>query len=199
MGVDFKKTSHIILFAGIMPLLSLFIAWLFSILLPNLPFWVDTLSPLYIYGLIYLLFDRYLWRLRIFATLGIVSTPNLNGRWKGKQRSSYQENGENVETNGYLEIEQTFSSVSVKSYYEKSKSESAVGAFTKLNSEIYLFYVYDNDPNTLKRGNMQQHKGSGKIRYLPRDNRIEGFYWNSIGNQGDMFFEYETEELKKRY
>lgn len=199
MGVDFKKTSHIILFAGIMPLLSLLIAWLFNKILPNLPYWMDTLSPLYVYGLIYLLFDRYLWRWPLFTTFRIVSVPNLNGRWKGKQRSSYQENGKNVEVGGYLEIEQTFSSVSVNTYYEKSKSESAVGAFAKINGEIYLFYTYDNDPNTLKRGTMQQHKGSGKIRYLPRDNRIEGFYWNSIGNQGDMFFEYENKELIKHF
>ncbi|MBI2309634.1 hypothetical protein HYU89_01930 [Candidatus Collierbacteria bacterium] len=199
MGVDFKKTSHIILFAGVMPLLSLLIAWLFSKILPSLPYWVDTLSPIYGYGLIYLLFDRYLWRCPIFTAFGIVSIPNLNRRWKGKQRSSYQENGKNVEVKGCLEIEQTFSSVLVRGYYEKSKSESVVCAFTKLNSEIYLFYAYDNDPNTLKCGTMQQHKGSGKIRYLPADNRIEGFYWNSIGNQGDMFFEYETTELRKRF
>lgn len=199
MGVDFKKTSHIILFAGIFPIISLSLSWLFSKVFPNLPYWVDDLSPIYLYGSFYLLFDKFLWKWSILNKVGIVCVPNLNGRWKGKQRSSFQENQKNVQVEGYLEIEQSFSTISVRAYYEKSRSESSIAAFAKLNGEVYLFYSYDNDPNTLKHGTMQQHKGSGKIRYLPKDNRIEGFYWNSIGNQGDMLFEYEDKELKKRF
>ncbi|NBT86415.1 MAG: hypothetical protein EBT45_08010 [Alphaproteobacteria bacterium] len=76
--------------------------------------------------------------------------PDLRGRWKGKHISSYRNNGVQVEVISYLEIFQTFSKISINSYYEKSQSESVAAGFFKQNNTNYLFYVYDNEPNHLK-------------------------------------------------
>ena len=128
-----------------------------------------------------------------------MSVPDLRGRWKGKQRSSYKENGSNVEVPSCLEISQTFSKIFVRACYERSQSESVVANFTELNEETYLFYTYDSEPNSLKSGTMQAHKGTVKLKYIPKENKLIGVYFNSIGNSGEIDFEFEQYDLISRF
>lgn len=199
MKIDFAKLSHILFFAGFLPLLSILLSWIFFKLVPNPPFWLETLSPLVAYGLLYSLFEKYYWCWKIFRILGVVSFPDLHGRWRGKQRSSYKQNGVNVEVQSFLEISQTFSKLLVRAYYEKSQSESVSANFTEVNGESYLFYTYDNEPNSLKSGTMEAHKGTIKLKYLPKENRLIGSYFNSIGNRGEVDFDFEQYDLIYRF
>lgn len=199
MNIDFKKTSHIAFFAAILPAFSLELAWSFYQIFPNFPFWLETLSPLFAYGLLYSLFEKYAWHWGIFKLSGVVTFPDLRGRWRGKQRSSYKENGNNTEVLAYLEISQTFSKIFARAYYEKSQSESWVASFAELNGDVYLFYTYDNDPNSLKAETMQNHKGTVKLKYLPKENKLLGIYFNSIGNHGEMQFEFEQQNRLHRF
>jgi len=156
MGVSLKKVSHILLFCLVLPVFSGVASYAFNILLTNLiktdniPFWVETLSPLSAYAIFYTLFERRIWYWKIFRICGVTDMPDLRGRWKGKHISSYRNNGVQVEVISYLEIFQTFSKISINSYYEKSQSESVAAGFFKQNNTNYLFYVYDNEPNHLK-------------------------------------------------
>lgn len=199
MRIDFTKTPHILFFAAVLPLLSLGLSWCFYKLIPSPPFWLETVSPVFAYVLLYSLFEKYFWHWKLFAILGIVDFPDLRGRWKGKQRSSYKENGNNVEVPSCLEISQTFSKIFVCACYERSQSESVVANFAELNNESYLFYTYDNEPNSLKSGTMQAHKGTVKLKYLPSENKLIGTYFNSIGNSGEVDFEFEQYDLIKRF
>jgi hypothetical protein len=202
MGVNLSKTSHIIFFLVGGGLLAIIASWLFSIVIEwispdsNIPFWVEGLSPLGAYGLLFWLFDRYLWKAPIFEKLGIVNVPNLNGRWIGKQRSTYKDaDGNNVSADGVLEIRQTFTSISVNTYYQKSYSSSKVGNFARNNPICYLYYTFDNEPNSMIEETMQMHKGTVKLNYLSDSNQIKGTYFNSIGNIGDMTYSYQQKEL----
>ena len=195
MGVDFSKTSNRIFFAVLMPLIAYFLSLCFYQLFPDLPFWMITLSPLLTYGILYELFEKYAWHWKPFQALGVVNTPDLRGRWKGKQRSSRKENGKNVESPSYLEISQTFSRIFVRTLYEKSQSESVVANVLELNGEKCLFYTYENEPNSLKFGTMQEHKGTVKLRYLGCEKELTGTYFNSIGNHGEMDFQFEQDRL----
>jgi len=199
MGVNLSKTSNVIFFAAFLPLASFFMARGFYALFPNLPFWVETLSPLLAYGVLYAIFEKYAWHWKIFRIFSVVSVPDLRGRWKGKQRSSYKENGNNVEVPSCLEISQTFSKIFVRACYERSQSESVVANFTELNEETYLFYTYDSEPNSLKSGTMQAHKGTVKLKYIPKENKLIGVYFNSIGNSGEIDFEFEQYDLISRF
>lgn len=199
MGVNFSQSSHLLFFGGIIPLVSWYSSYLFFNFLPDWPSWIEGPSPLLIYGTIYYTFDKYLWEFSIFRTLGIVWFPNLKGRWKGKQNSSYKEHGKNVKVEGFIEVKQSFSKVNIKVYYVKSESESVTVNFTQLNDEVYLFYTYDNDPSSLREGTMEKHKGTAKIKRLPKENKINGFYWNSIGNYGEMYYELKQKDLLGRY
>lgn len=199
MNIDFKKTSHIAFFAAILPAFSLGLSWSFYQIFPNFPFWVETLSPLLAYGLLYSLFEKSAWHWGIFKVSGVVSFPDLRGRWRGEQRSSYKENGNSAEVPAYLEISQSFSKICVRAFYEKSQSESWVASFTEINGDEYLFYTYDNDPNSLKAGTMQNHKGTVKLKYLPKENKLLGIYFNSIGNHGEMLFDFEQKDNLYRF
>ena len=61
MGIDLKKTSHVLFFIVFLPTVSFAIGWFFALLLPEVPFWVETLSPLAVYGLLYGFFDTHAW------------------------------------------------------------------------------------------------------------------------------------------
>ncbi len=199
MGVNLFKTSHIIFFAAILPLGSFLLSWLLYQIFPNPPFWMETITPLYAYIILYGLFDRYAWSWWIFKATGISYFPDVRGRWKGEQSSTFEENGNKVKVQAVIEVEQTFSKVSVRAYYEKSKSESTVANFSEFNGKNYLFYTYDNDPSSLERGTMQIHRGSTKLEYLSKEKRLMGSYFNGLGNKGDMDFQFEQKELIGRF
>lgn len=87
----------------------------------------------------------------------------------------------------------------MRACYERSQSESVVANFAKLNGENYLFYIYDNEPNSLKSGTMQAHKGTVKLKYLPNEKKLIGTYFNSIGNTGEVNFKFEQHDLMGRF
>ena len=198
MGVSLSKTSHVIFFAGVLPVLSLFLAWCFSQVVPNPPFWIETLSPLLAYALLYSLFEKYAWQWSVFRWSGITVCSDLRGRWKGSQQSSYKVDGRNVVVKAYLEIRQSFSQVSVCAYYEKSQSASVVANFVETTNGDYLYYTYDNEPNSLKGGTMQIHRGTVKLKCAPK-HKLLGVYFNTIGNQGEMDFDFESSKLLHRF
>ena len=199
MKINLTKFSHIIFFILVLPGLSYILSLLFFKLFNNLPFWIETLSPLTSFLLFYSLFDKYLWKFKIFSVFGVVNVPDLNGRWVGTQRSSYKKNGQNICISSCLEIVQTFSKIIIRSYYEKSKSENTVADFYDINGEGLLYYNFDNDPNSLKQGTMQRHRGTVKLRYVPRERKLIGEYYNDIGNNGEMTFNYEQDSFLCRF
>lgn len=150
MGINLSKLPHVLFFVVFLPLISILSGWYFNELFPDIRWWSESLSPLTAYGLFYWLFDKYLWKIWIFRVLGITVFPDLRGRWKGVQRSSYQENGVNVVTPSYLEIRQSFTEICICSYYTQSKSASTVANFVESNTGDYLYYTYDNDPNSFR-------------------------------------------------
>lgn len=196
MSVNLSKTSHVLFFAVFLPIVSIAIGWLFNKLFPNLPFWMETVSPLFAYGLLYSWFEKSLWKIQVFTFLGIVSFPNLNGRWKGTQQSSHVgQDGSRVQIEACLEVTQTFSKICICAYYPRSQSESIVANFAEVKTSSYLFYTYDSEPNSLQEGTMQMHKGTVKLNYLPKEKKLIGLYFNSIGNHGEMNFDFEGYDL----
>ena len=159
----------------------------------------QSISLFVAYGILYKLFERYLWSRGIFRLLGIVRVPDLRGRWKGTLSSTYKENGANIEIPAYLEIKQTFSKIVVYAYYERSQSESVVANFAERNEEFYLFYTYDNEPSSKRAESMREHKGTVKLRYIPQEKILLGSYFNSIGNDGEIRLEFERMELMRRF
>ena len=69
MGIDLSKTGHVLFFIVLLPAISLGVGWMFSVFFPSLPFWVETISPLTAYALLYGWFDKHLWHWPVFHWL----------------------------------------------------------------------------------------------------------------------------------
>lgn len=198
MKINLTKTSHILFFVAILPATSYFIGWYFHELFPDIPFWIESASPLFTYIILYTLFEKYAWHWKVFTLLKIVTVPDVRGRWIGKQRSTRIEDGENVVNDVAIEIKQSFSKIIVQAFYEHSSSESIVADFYELNSEYYLYYTYDNDPNSLKYGTMQIHRGTAKLQFNNYEKSLSGSYFNSIGNNGEIDVKFKQNRLVGR-
>src|SRR5438132_574068 len=57
----------------------------------ELPSSVDAPGTMAIYGIYYWLFKKFCWKWKWLRTVGIVSTPILEGSWEGKVQTSYTE------------------------------------------------------------------------------------------------------------
>src|SRR5207244_11711974 len=70
-------------------------AWLFYWAVLNwhieIPWFIDTYSIVGFYGLLYTIFEHWLWNWHIFRQVGLIEVPNLNGHWTGTLASSYDD------------------------------------------------------------------------------------------------------------
>jgi hypothetical protein len=188
MGVDFHKTSHVIFFAAFLPTLSFGAGWLCAQLIPNAPFWVETLSPLAAYGLFFGLFDKYLWHWPIFRWVGIVCCPDVRGRWLGEQVSSFKNNdGKHLKSRVILEIDQTFTGIHACTYYRNWQSVMSVTQFADIAGTPTLIMMFDAEPKAIYDGDARSHKGVSKLTQNP-DKTLVGTYFNAAGNHGEQTF-----------
>ena len=70
---------------------SVMLAWIIYKILNNyeivLSWWIESPSVLFFYGLLFIVFDSWLWKL--FRKIYFVKTPNLNGEWDGHIKTSF--------------------------------------------------------------------------------------------------------------
>jgi len=200
MNIDLKRIPHILFFIVLLPLLSLGISFVAHQIYPDPSFWLESLTPLGAYLLLFGLFEKYFWAWQFFRKTGIVTFPDLRGRWDGQGISRFKDdNGNPVEFHAVVEIKQSFSKIVVEGFFEQSESSSVIANFYIHNGTPYLYYNYDNDPNSFRRGTMQMHRGTIKLRVLEDESRLRGSYFNSIGNDGDFDFSFESKKLKGHF
>ena len=156
----------------------------------------DIISTPTIYALLYILFDNVLWKVKwINKFLGI---PNLNGVWKGKAKSSFDES---KEYSMELTVKQTWSKISFVSEFldTNSKSQSNSAAFfIEANGDNKIGFSFVNNSREV---NSQQYEGYN-ILEIDDENEISGRYFNNRdsrligiagGNKGQFKIE-RTEE-----
>ncbi len=189
MGITFHKTSHIIFFVAFLPVISFGIGWGFVQLFPSLPFWVEGISPLTAYGLLFSFFDKVAWHWPLFRKLGIVNIPDVRGRWLGEQVSSFtNEQGKHVTSRVIMEITQTFTSLTVCTYYKRWSSKISVAEFVELDSQPTLFMMFDAEPKvSYESPELNAHKGVIKL-VKEYDGQLIGTYFNARGNHGELTF-----------
>lgn len=188
MGIDLKKTSHVIFFIVLLPVVSFGIGWLFAFLLPDVPFWVETLSPLAAYGVLYGFFEAHAWHWPLFRWLGIVTAPDVRGRWLGEQKSSFKDgNGKNRTSRVVMEIEQTFGSVKVVTYYKHWQTAHSISSFIKVGEDCTLFMMFETEPKLSYDGEATAHKGVTRLVQQP-SGQLTGSYFNANGNHGELQF-----------
>lgn len=188
MSIDLRKTSHILFFVVCLPALSFGAGWVFSAVFPSLPFWVETLSPLGAYSLLYAFFDKTAWHWPVFRWLGIVVCPDVRGRWVGEQISSFKDDsGKHRKSRVVMEIEQTFSSIRVQTYYYRWRTAHSVAQFIEIQGCQTLIIMFEAEPKPEQDGNAKAHKGVARLTQRP-DKKLVGTYFNAAGNHGELVF-----------
>jgi hypothetical protein len=97
----------------------------------TMPSWLPIPSVVALYGIFYGLFNNYIWRWGFLRTIGVIKTPNLNGVWDAISKSSF--NNFSKEYYGKLEIQQTWTEISLFLDGEKATSSSIMAAVIFVN------------------------------------------------------------------
>lgn len=162
--------------------------WIHSRNLP-VPWWVETPSYMAIYGIIYQVYERFLWR-------WFSGIPDLRGTWKGMIRSNYN-GGTGIPAS--LHIQQNWKHICVRIKTGDSWSSSTMAALnTDSAREPGLKYEYLNEPNIRSVSTMQIHRGTARMRLLPDKVRLEGEYYTGRErmNTGSLEFKHVSRKIE---
>ena len=155
----------------------------------NIPFYIDLpIATTAIYSILFMWFDKKLWKLGIFKRLGIITAEDLNGKWIGHIKSSYDKFATEIPTE--LIIKQTGTTVKIQGKFNQSKSISVHEDFgiSEIDQSTALFYFYRNVPNNDAESTMAIHEGSTKLIYNKETDTLDGSYFSGRdrNNYGTM-------------
>lgn len=146
----------------------------------SVPWYFESPSPLLLFGLLYFLFDRFLWKWRIFKWMGLVNVPNLNGVWHCVTKSSYD--NFQSEHNATIQFKQRWSSLQVNLKNDSSSSCSNSGAILVERPEgVVITYQYLNEPLPQSVESMQIHYGTARLVVAEDNASMEGSYYSGRG------------------
>lgn len=144
----------------------------------SIPWYVETPSIPAIYALLFFVFDKFLWKNKLFRKLGIVVADNLNGKWNGVVKSSHDNFQREIPIE--LQIEQSATRVKICGTFGQSKSVSVHENFSRseIDNQVALFYFFRNEPNYDAPETMAIHEGAVKLTYNKRENKLTGYYYS---------------------
>ncbi len=158
---------------------------------PEAEFLADPASAAFCYWLLYLLLDKLLWKWSFLHRIGLIKIPNLNGVWQGHLKSSYD--NYQTEHKASVEIEQTWTSISIRLSLPQSRSHSeSATILTNAGVGKRLSYEYLSEPRVGQVQTMATHRGT-TVQVLRKDGRkqiLDGYYYTSHGrkNVGSVRF-----------
>lgn len=169
-------------------------------------------SALLFFGLLYKLFDSYLWRWQPLRTLGIVSMPNLQGEWNSSVISTLPEYPDPLQ--GSLRIHQTFSRLSITFNTKISRSRSLSAVIAPIDqTTVRLTYQFAAERDVVKPNELsdservrsdprrwEDHEGTARVFFDLNAGRAQpqsGRYYTDSDQaaRGDFHFERESTDL----
>ena len=142
-----------------------------------------------VFGLLFWLFNKWLWKW--WSWFGLINFPNLNGKWEGILKSSY-DNFKN-KLSATLIIKQTATNIKIQGEFNQSESSSSSAHFdwNEFDNRIVLYYFYQNKPNN-NQEKLHQHDGAMKLVYNKDKKKLLGNYLN--GKDRNTYGEIELEK-----
>ena len=141
----------------------------------SVPWWFDAPSLMAFYGVLYALFDKYLWRTNLIAKLRLVRIPNLGGRWQGYLISSFD--GHAKRQGLVIHIFQSWTHIAVFLTTATSMSRSCAAMIQVDDPEgVVLIYQYQNQPLADAMRTMHMHFGTAMLR-VSKDGCLAGDYY----------------------
>lgn len=158
----------------------------------SVPWWVSPPSVMALYGGIYELFDRWLWKWDLLHRLHMVQVPVLEGKWVGHVRSSFGDDFEPKDVK--VEILQRWSRIVVQLTTEESRSVSKTGNILIEELGPLLTYEYLNEPSPSSE-QLNIHRGTARLRLTGRNGQqvLEGHYYTGKDRQniGELVLQRE--------
>jgi hypothetical protein len=167
---------------------AIILAWVSSRILAitelSVPWWLDAPSSLAFYGILYSLFDTYLWRNGLVSKLGLARIPNLAGRWNGYLISSFD--GHAKRHHFAINIFQSWTHIAIFLTTATSMSRSCAAIIQVDDPDgVALIYQYQNQPLADAMKTMHMHYGTAVLKvsngdclsgdyYAGRDRRTFG-------------------------
>jgi hypothetical protein len=158
------------------------------------PWWLDSPTPLFLFGLSYALYDRCLWRVSLLSRL-----PDLSGSWIGTVSSSHDQHNRHHAT---LRIRQTWSTILIELETANSRSVSSMASISLDGASVpTLSYEYSNEPRALSVDTMQAHRGTARLAFTHQAGKakfLEGQYYTGRGREtrGEMKFEAKESSIR---
>jgi len=191
-SIDTEERKNILLFLAVV---SIIFSWSFYKILGNyqvfLPWWIESPSILFFYGLFFAIFDKWFWQ--YLKKIKFVKTPNLNGEWNGNLKSSF--NNHSVEVKATLKIFQTWTRIKILLTTDQSLSQSETASIVIDTPEgNYLSYQYINEPKSNSVKTMSIHRGTVRLIFDEEKNTLNGEYYSGRDRQnfGSLSFKKNT-------
>ena len=132
-----------------------------------------------VFGVLYWLFDRYMWRWQLFA--GLLNVPNLDGIWQCAGTALNPDGFSNLSWNGEITIIQSWDKIRVRLKTNQSGSNSVSAALICDRVDGYkLLYSYKNDPH-IDEPELNSHHGFSELIFSKDLLSAEGSYFNGHG------------------
>lgn len=163
------------------------LGWLYSV--PPLIFWPLTAGV--VYGILYWLFDRHVWKIPKVASL--LRVPDLSGTWDCVGQSINPDKSPGFAWEGEVIIVQSWDRIRVRLKTKQSGSNSMAAALIYDEVDGFrLMYSYKNDPK-IGEAELTSHRGYAELTF-DKDLRIaDGEYFNGQGR-----YTFGRMTLKKR-
>lgn len=149
----------------------------------ELPWWAPPIDTMTYYGVLYWVFDRYLWRWKFLRSIGLVKIPIFSGTWSGRvipaENSTAQALAATAEVT--ITVRQTWQSIAVLASTAQSRSRS-ISASVVIDAQDTLSYEYQNEPLSSAPATMHVHRGTTRF-ILVNASTLEGEYYSGRDRQ----------------
>lgn len=172
-----SRTHKVVTYGLIAP--AILSTWPLLFIPFEVPGWVFAPLGLLCYLAYYELFNRVLWRVRVFRFLRMVDVPDLNGVWEAALKSSFSHL--KTEHRIFLRIRQTWTRISVTSDMPDAISTSVAAAVRMTDKTVELIYTFDSRPKERVGAILQKHSGTAWLRLSPDRTQFAGQYFTGRG------------------
>lgn len=179
-------------------IISLLVSWLIQCALEalrvDIPWNLEIpTTPLGLYWILVHWFDTRVWKAPILRKLGIVTIPNIEGKWRVQGVSCPDK--EPIEWTGSVTITQTWTGLLIVQETDQSISYSTAAVLGPSDGRgTKLIHQYRNEPKIQGAvQGMNIHYGTAILTIHEGGNKISGEYYSGRGRERYGYFTYTRE------
>ena len=141
-------------------------------------------------GTLSYLYQHHMWHWWLLQH-SLAKTPDLRGMWEVTIQPIWVDSNRGMQMDpveGYAQIDQTASSLSMRLYSCDSRSQSIAFSIDEIHNEFRLAVIYENKPRMEDRPREgTSHQGAAIYRFRGfRPSEMTGEYWTETKNLGNI-------------